>query len=390
MKLINKAKKLPNKPGVYIFLDKDKGVLYVGRAVSVRNRVLSYFRDDLETSKKEMVESAAIIKHYITDTVLESVVLEANLIKKHWPKYNVKDKDDRSFSYIIVDKGDYPRPIVIRGTTLKNFPADNFLIFGPYQSSKIARDILRVIRRIFPYSVCKPFSNKPCFHYQIRLCPGLCVGKISKTDYKKNIRNIVLFLRGEKKRLLKKLIKENPDKIKSLAHVQDTVLITRENILSQGFNRVEGYDISHFAGKETYGAMVVFTGGEKNTDEYRLFKIKSAPAGNDLEALKEVVQRRFKHKEWPAPDIILIDGGRPQVVYIGRFLRSINVNIPIIGVSKLRGDALVFGAGAGHPFKDLALASKNLLLAARDEAHRFSRTAHRRARGKKSLLTFNL
>lgn len=241
--LEKQAKKLPNKPGVYLFLDKNNRILYIGRVASLKNRVLSYFRGNLEPSKKEMVKRAVRIKHYVTDTILDSVVLEANLIKKHWPKYNVKDKDGRSFSYIIMDKEDYPRPIVARGTALKNFPADNFLIFGPYQSSKIAGDILRIIRKIFPYSTSKPFSGKPCFHYQIGLCPGACIGKISKTGYKKNIRNIVLFLKGQKKRLLKKLIKENPDKIKSLEHIQDAALITRENALPpNGLNRVERYE----------------------------------------------------------------------------------------------------------------------------------------------------
>lgn len=390
MKLVDKAKKLPNKPGVYLFLGKSGEVLYVGRATSLKSRVLSYFRGRLEENKKEMIKKAERLKHYVTDTILDSVVLEANLIKKYWPKYNVKDKDDRSFSYIMVDKGDYPKPVIARGAELKKFPINKFSSFGPYKSSKIARDILRVVRKIFPYGTCKPFSYKPCFYYQIGLCPGACAGKISRKDYKKNIDNLTLLLRGEKKRLLKKLIKENPAKIKSLTNIQDAILIAKNKETPfSGLNRIEGYDISHFGGEETYGSMIVFTQGEKNTSEYRLFKIKSAPKSDDLGALREVVERRFKHEEWPPPDIILIDGGRPQTVYVGRFLRSANINIPVIGVSKLRGDELVFPAGTKKSFKDLAQASKNVLLAVRNEAHRFSRATHRRARGKKSFLASN-
>lgn len=381
MNLKNKAKKLPDKPGVYMFLDKKGEVLYAGRATYLRRRVASYFRNDIDPRIKEMVGLAVKIKHIIAESVLETFILEANLIKKHWPKYNVREKDDRSFVYIVIAKADYPKPIIARGKDLKNFPAGSAKLFGPYKSFKIVGDILKTIRRIFPYGVCKPNSGKACFHYQIGLCPGVCVGDISKKDYKKNINNLILFLSGEKKRLLKNLMKDDPKRAESLKHIQDASLLIREEDIGAEkgkLNRLEAYDISHFAGKETFGAMVVFVNGEESKNDYRLFKIKKALPSDDLGALREMMERRLKHKEWRFPDLMIIDGGRPQILAVSRVLRENNVNIPMLGVSKLQNDKLVFPLGTKKSFQELAEASRNILLMARDEAHRFANFARKR------------
>src|SRR3989344_3825542 len=285
--------KLPDKPGVYLFLDKKGEILYIGRATLLKRRVASYFRIDLDPRIKEMVGLAAKIEHYVTETVLESFILEANLIKKHWPKYNVREKDDRSFVYIVIAKADYPKPVIARGKELKKIPIGSSRVFGPYKSLRIAGEILKIARRIFPYGNCRPGQDKPCFHYQIGLCQGICVGAISKEDYQKNINNLILFLSGEKKRLIKKLAKENPKQAESLKHIRDASLLVREDGgEGEKINRLEAYDISHFAGKETYGAMVVFSDGEENKNEYRLFKIKSALPNDDLGALNELMERR--------------------------------------------------------------------------------------------------
>ncbi|RJQ31518.1 hypothetical protein C4572_02245 [Candidatus Parcubacteria bacterium] len=380
MGIIDQAKKLPNKPGIYMFLDDKASVLYVGRATFLKRRVASYFRLDIDPRIKEMVESASEIKHQVTDTVLESYISEAELIKRHWPKYNVRERDDRSFIYIVIAKKDYPKPIVVRGKELSKFSNGSAEVFGPFTSLRIAKEILKIARRIFPYSTCVPNQGKPCFHYQIGLCPGICIGAISKEDYQKNIKDLAMFLRGDKKRLLKKLVRENPERAESLKHIQDVALLSKEegNGFLGGLNRIEGYDVSHFAGKETFGAMVVFSDGRENKDEYRLFKIKEAPANDDLAALKETIERRFNHPEWQAPDLILIDGGRPQVLFVSRVLEESKIRIPIVGISKLQKDNLVFPAGAAKSFKELAEAVKGTLLKVRDEAHRFANFARRR------------
>ncbi|MFA6514254.1 MAG: GIY-YIG nuclease family protein [Patescibacteria group bacterium] len=372
-KLKARLKEIPKKPGVYFWLDKKGTVLYVGRATSLKARLSQYFQKDIEPRIAEMVASACDLKYEETETLLDAIILEAQNIKKYWPKYNVRDRDNRSFIYVVISKKAFTRPIIIRGHELNKFPAGTAKIFGPYQSYFLLQNALRLIRRVFPYGNCQAGSGKACFDYQIGLCPGACAGKIGALDYKKNIDNICLLLAGEKKRLIIKLMKDNPDKIKALKHIQDVSLLTREGDLKeQKISRLEGYDISHHAGKESYGSMVVFENGEANTSEYRLFKIKDAPAGDDERALLEVLLRRFKHIEWLLPDLIMIDGGSPQISFLSRELALNNINIPLVGISKFGGDTLVFTAKTKKEQRLLAENIKPTLLKLREEAHRFA------------------
>ena len=369
-----------------MFLGVKKQILYVGRAVSLRKRVLNYFQKNLLDPRiQEMVSLARDIKYKKTDNLLDAIVLEANLIKKYWPKYNVKDKDDRSFIYIVISKkDDFPRPIILRGKEIERLPQASVRIFGPYQALYLIKNALKIIRRIFPYSACRPNQEKPCFDYQIGLCPGACVGAISKEDYKKNIENITLLLKGDKKRLLKKLKRENPGQARALSHIQDVALITYDKLLTTDHKqtyRIEGYDVSHLTGKETYGSMVVFINNEADKKEYRLFKIKSAPANDDLRALEEMILRRFNHDEWPRPNLILIDGGRPQISFISKALRNKNINIPLTGISKFGNDELVYPLGMKKSTRELIENSKGVLLKVREEAHRFALKSSRRKRG---------
>jgi excinuclease ABC subunit C len=285
---------------------------------------------------------------------------------------------------VIPKKEVYPKPIIIRGQELKKFPPARAYVFGPYQSFSLIQNALKIIRRIFPYGNCRPQSGKACFDYQIGLCPGACIDAISPRDYQSNIKNIILLLQGDKKRLLHKLMKENPSKIKSLQHIQDVSLLTREdNLESPKINRIEGYDISHLNGKESYGSMVVFSDGEIDKKEYRLFKIKEAPPGDDERALVEMLLRRLAHSDWLMPDIILIDGGKPQVDFVSKVLDRHNIIFPLLGISKLGGDKLVFTRGASSNFKELAKNIKGTLLKVREEAHRFVIKAGRKARSLK-------
>ncbi len=377
MKLFNQIKKMPTSPGIYLFLDKKNKVLYVGRAIFLKKRVLSYFQKNQSPRFQQMIDLAKKIKYYKTRSLLEAVILEASLIKKHWPPYNVREKDNRSFIYLIISKTDYPKPIIVRGKELEKFPLKSHEIFGPYQSFSIVRNALRIIRRIFPYSTCQPFSGKACFDYQIKLCPGLCLGIISKAEYQKNIKNLILFLSGQKKKLLKKLTKENPEKIRELKHLEDVSLFTKEKTFFVKLNKIEGYDISHLTGKETYGALVVFINGQADKTQYRLFKIKIAPAYDDLRALEEVIIRRFRHQEWSFPDLILIDGGRPQINYLFKVLKKEKISIPLVGISKLGGDKLVFPPKTKKSLKELICQTKEILIKIREEAHRFALKASR-------------
>lgn len=385
MILKEQAKKFPLNPGVYLFIGKNGEILYVGRSVSLKRRILNYFRNDIDPRIQEMVSRAEKLKYFQTKNLLEAIILEANLIKKYWPKYNIKDKDNRSFIYIVIPKSDFPRPLIVRGREIEKFyqtgNKGGVKIFGPYQSLALIKSALRIIRRIFPYSTCKINSGKACFDYQIGLCPGACIGAISKEDYQKNIKSIELLLGGKNKKLLTKLKKENPEKVRSLAHLEDATLISNEKFLPiGGFSRIEGYDISHFSGKETYGSMVVFINGEALKKDYRLFKIKKVFPNDDLRALAEMISRRLSHPEWPLPDLMMIDGGKPQVDFVFKSLKILGRNIPIIGISKYQDDKLVFSSGATKNFKDLTMSAKDTLIKVRNEAHRFAIFASRRAR----------
>ena len=384
MKLKEKIKKFPDSPGVYRFIGQKGEILYIGRATSLRKRVSQYFRKDLDPRLAEMVSLAKNIKHQKTDTVLEAVILEANLIKKYWPKYNVKDKDQRSFVFVVIPKKDYAYPIIVRERELKKFPANQARIFGPYQNATLLKNTLRIIRRIFPYSTCRPNQGYPCFDYQVGLCPGTCVGEISQADYQKNIQHIILLFKGQKKRLLKKLKKANPELASTLKNIQDVTLITRDEIGAvKSQNRIEGYDISHLTGQETVGAMSVAINGQLAKDEYRLFNIREAPKNDDLRALAEMIKRRFKHQEWPWPDLILIDGGRPQIDYLSKVFNDLRLSIPIVGFSKLAGDRMVFPDKTSQAIRELAQTQRGILTRIRDEAHRFGNAASRRRRSKR-------
>jgi len=373
MNLKEKIKKMPSSPGVYMFLDENKKVLYVGRAASLKNRLLNYFQKNLDPRIKEMVSLAKDIKIKKTSNLLEAIFLESSLIKKFWPKYNIKDKDDKSAVYIVITEDEFPKILILRGSDLNKVLVKNENIFGPYKSLSIVKTALKLLRRIFPYSLCKPNIGYPCFDYQIGLCPGVCIGKISKEQYLKNIENIRLILQGKMKNLIKKLKKEKPEKAFALKHIQDVALIGKnEKNINSKFSRIEAYDISHFYGKGTYGSMVVFEDNKIRKDQYRIFKIKEAPAHDDLRALKEVILRRLKHKEWKYPNLIVIDGGKPQLNFILKTFEENKIKIPLIGISKLAGDKIVFPPKIKKELKIAIESSKEILLQLRNEAHRFA------------------
>ncbi|MCK9439187.1 MAG: GIY-YIG nuclease family protein [Patescibacteria group bacterium] len=379
--LKDSIKNISKGPGVYFWLDGQGKVLYVGRATSLKNRLSQYFLSNIDLRIKEMVAQAKKIKVIETKTLLEAIILEAKYIKKYWPKYNIKDRDDRSFIYIIIAKKDFTYPVIIRGKDLEKYQDKNNQIFGPYQSFTLIKNALRIVRRIFPYGTCKANSGKACFDYQVGLCPGSCLGKINKKDYQKNIKNIILLLSGKKEYLIKKLSKENPEQLKALKHLQDVSLIENEKNLEQNnFKRIEAYDISHFSGKETYGSMVVVDfEGEYQKNDYRLFKIKNNYLHDDFRALAEVMERRLKHQEWSYPDLFLIDGGRPQLDFLKEIFEQYKIK-NVVGLSKFAGDEIVFLKNTDKKFKKEVLDIKLILLKARDEAHRFANLARKKSK----------
>src|SRR3990167_9576587 len=224
---------IPDSPGIYRFLganptshkaSKGKGakILYIGKAASLRDRVKSYFSPDLAKGRGArivgMVAAATSLEWTVTDSVLEALILEANLIKQHQPQYNVDEKDNKSFNYLVVTKEDFPRVLIVRGRELfdplKASTCKLKAIFGPFPSG--LKEALKIIRRIFPYrDNCilwnpRGFTSwvKPCFNRQIGLCPGVCSGEAGKREYAETIRHIMLLFSGNFQGLKRELIKE--------------------------------------------------------------------------------------------------------------------------------------------------------------------------------------
>lgn len=407
--MLNKPKNLPNSPGVYLFKDKNKRPVYIGKAASLKARVFSYWKNN-DSRIKKLVEETASLSYKKTETVIEALILEANLIKKYEPKYNIKGKDNKTFLYILFKKEDYQKPILIRGQELEVIKQKEILkIFGPFTSASSLRIALDILRGIFPWSECK--KGKPCFYYQIAKCPGVCAGTISKKNYQKIIKNLILFFEGKKDKILKNLQKEMfelskkekfeeaaeiRNKIKSLEHIQDIALIKKECVASKDFERIEGYDISNISGKLAVGSMVVFSaqggsafGGENiepKKSDYRKFRIKTVDKISDTDMIKEVLKRRFKNlgkNKWnKLPNLILIDGGKGQVNAALKILNNFNLQIPVVGIAKgakRKNNALIFGA-KNETIKKQILENKEILIRVRDEAHRFAIKYHRSLR----------
>ncbi len=398
-----KTKFFPDSSGVYLFKNRKGQVIYVGRASSLKKRIANYFSAVADARTKELVAEAAGLSFRKTATLLDAVVLEANLIKKYWPKFNVREKDDRSFVYLVIPSSQkFPRPLIVRGREAEKFRPLKAEIIGPFPSYRLLKTALALARKIFPFSDCSgsvPLAaeseRRPCFYHQIGLCPGACAGKADEREYKKNIRNLALFFRGEKRRLLKKLKEENPEKIKALKHIQDVALLSGSEFCppaagqNSTLRRIEGYDVSHFFGKNPVGAMVVFIEGRKDPSRYRLFNIRGGNGKNfdDLAMLEETLERRLNHSEWPLPDVVFVDGGVGQVKVALKTLRRRRLPMPVVGLAKSagrsaaksRGDKLII-ANAKKSVRELLALSKDFFQAVRDEAHRFAVASNKRKR----------
>jgi excinuclease UvrABC nuclease subunit len=395
-------KKLPSEPGVYLFLDENKKVLYVGKATSLRSRVRSYFKNDILESRGPLIvslmERAKKLDYYQTDSVLEALVLEAYLIKTLRPHHNTREKSDKSFNYVIITKEDFPRILIMRERELlmeKILPKDIKYSFGPFPQGGTLREALRIIRKIFPFrDKCDPKDNKPCFNAQIGLCPGVCAGWMDKKEYGKRVQHLKLFFEGKKKRLVMSLEREMKKQAKlqefekaeeikkqifALHHIQDVSLLKRhEDEFDKLSFRIEAYDIAHLSGKSMVGVMVVIENNEAKKSDYRKFRIKSFTGANDTRALTEVLERRIGHLEWPLPQIFVIDGGKAQRNAALKVLREADIHIPVISVvkdEKHRPREIL-----GDP-KWRAKYHDQILLAI-SESHRFAINYHRKLQRK--------
>lgn len=414
---------LPEEPGVYYLKDAEGKVLYVGKAAVLSRRVPQYWQRPHGEHIEKMVPFIASIDYQVTPTVIEALILEANEIRRLKPPYNVLGKDDASFLHLAITNEPYPRPVLIRGYELEVTPKKKFKkIFGPYTSSASLRAALELTRKLFHWSDCEPGRKRPCFYYHIKLCPGVCVGKISSRDYAKNIRNLILFFEGRKKQILKETERnmkraareerfEEAARLRNLAfalnHIQDISVLKRDDDAPAReeavnvFGRIEAYDVSNIGGKQPVASGVVFVEGLPRKSLYKKFAIKTVEGSNDVAMMKEVLRRRFarastppapssqegERGSWALPDLIVIDGGRGQVNAAMEVLKELNLKIPVVGLAKgfdRKQDVLVYGEKTPE-LERVATRYKKILQHARDEAHRFAVSYHRKKRAGKFL-----
>ena len=442
-----KLESLPQSPGSYIFRDRFGKVIYVGKAKNLRNRVRSYFSvgipKDFKTS--ELVKRINDLEFIKVDSDFEAVILEAELIKKYKPKYNIVLKDDKSKIYVVIRNESVkvsgknyriPKVIAVRKPEIM----DKDEVFGPYPNNVVARNILSTSRKVFPFRDCSnsKFSKyaktgSPCLYGHMGLCTAPCVNLDSQfiLGYKKNILGLKKLLSGKVSRLIDKIKKEmeidsreekfeeaakKRDLLEKFYYVQKTFREAEEYInnpyliddigkrsiedlrnmiplLKKISVRIECYDISNISGKEAVGSMVVAINGKIEKGEYRKFKIKLKQKPDDFSMIYEVLYRRLKReadegkiKSWGIPDLIILDGGKPQVSAGTSVIKDLNLDIPIIGIAK-KHETIVYIENDKFVEKNFQKDSfgMKLIINLRNESHRFAQSYHHLLREK--LLT---
>lgn len=402
LQAFEKKNELPETPGVYFFLDDQDELLYIGKATSLRDRVKSYFIQDIIETRgpkiRLMLQRIASLAYVRTDSVLEALILESNLIKAEQPPYNTDAKDNKSYNHVVITKEAFPRVLIVRGRDIeqKKFTDPVKYIFGPFPAGGAMREALKIVRQLFPYrDRCLPESGKECFSAQLGLCPGVCSGKITAKEYGRTINHIRLFFEGHKNDIVKQLEREMKTCAKELRfeeagaikktlfglrHIQDMALI-KDDLREKHAHRIEAYDVAHLGGASSVGVMTVVEESRPNKNEYRKFILKGSHGGNDLSALEEILMRRLKHAEWSLPEIIVVDGAKLQYEVALRVLEETGVTIPVVGVVK---DARHQPERLIGPEALIARFEKEILLA-NSEAHRFALTFHQKRRGKAFL-----
>lgn len=416
--LKEKIKQLPKKPGVYIYEDKIGKIIYIGKALSLKNRVASYFQQRHTDPKTiELVSQINDLQTIVVNSEFEALLLEAKLIKQHKPKYNTAAKDGKSYLYITISKQFPNRISASRQPEIEN---DILSWYGPFPSSREVQEILKTVRRIFPFRSCTNLPKRVCLYHHLKLCPGICL--YSNENYPKTIGQIKQMLSGKTSVLIKALKKEIssaakaldfekaqevknkidalqrlthgwkniPQENRSSAKAIDEIkkiLIRYGGINLLAINKIEGYDVSNLSSQVIVGSMVAFVNGEPDKSQYRKFNLKyNLSFQDDPEGIKQIVRRRLNHPEWILPQVILIDGGKTQITSAFSALKekSLENQIAVIGLTK-EEEILIIPAvkfGSISSWKRLQLPrnseSLQLLQYIRDESHRFAQKYYRK------------
>ncbi|OGG00768.1 hypothetical protein A3D78_04000 [Candidatus Gottesmanbacteria bacterium RIFCSPHIGHO2_02_FULL_39_14] len=423
----HKLSALPQTSGVYLFKDMDKSIIYIGKAVNLKKRISSYFRRNIINGKLEIIASTTrYINTIEVRSEFEALLLEARLIKKHKPKYNIILRNGKSYIYILITNEAFPRLLISRKTGQKGS------IFGPFPSSRIVREIIGDLRRIFPFCTQKLPAKRVCFYHHLGLCRP-CPAEIIKAEepkhsklkkeYLRNIISIKKILSGYTDKVIKNLQSdmnntsrshefekaaqtrdrigklnilqtgnyrfideylENPDfAVNSwkAEQINLTELLKKYLNISSEIKSIECYDISNIQGKFATGSMITFYQGKPDKSRYRHFRIKKLVTPNDLEMLKEVFYRRLKHLEWPLADLIMVDGGQQQLTILLQALAHHHLDKPAIALAKRFEEIYIY---VNRHFLSVRLKKDspalNLIKRIRDEAHRFALNYHQKLR----------
>lgn len=390
----------------------------MGKAKNLDHRLRSYSHlKRLLPKTAALVAEAAAVKYEVLESELTALLVEAELIRLHQPHYNILLKDDKTPLYIITTKETYPKVLSVRKTDLTEYRIKRS--FGPFPSGRQVRAVLSLARRLFPYctaSAADKAAHKACLYSHIGLCPGACAGRITPLDYADNIHHLEQFLQGKHREVVRELTIQlnqaaaqldyetahqlktkieaidyvvshyrqrfDDQPIPNLAedeHAQESLelfrFLTQHHLSLDKLNRIEAYDVANIQGKAAAVSMVVATNGVVDHSEYRHFAIKTLNTPNDVGMLKEALSRRQHHPEWGIPDLIVVDGGKPQT----KAVKSIMTwSVPVIGLAKMPDRLLIPSRQPPYTWKEIPirLPQARLLVALRDEAHRFARRLH--------------
>lgn len=411
-----KVKTFPTTPGVYLMKDKAGVVLYVGKAKNLRNRASHYFNkasaDDPRTS--DLVPLIADIDYVQAESEVDALLLEARLIKDVQPRFNVELKDDKSFPYLQIRmREDFPRVEFTRSPKRRGVK-----LYGPFTSARGLRQAIQVLQRLFQFRTCGLDINaddsrwrwfRPCLLHSIRQCTAPCNLRVSKEEYRKQIRKLRLVLEGKKDHLLKEMEAEmqeasNQTYFEKAARLRDDIqalktLGLRGDVhkdaqpevfpidpkkglkglrqvlgLAQTPRTIEGVDIAHLAGEDKVASLVNFIDGLPFKPGYRRYKIRTVQGIDDFASIREVVSRRFRHAddERPRPDILLIDGGLGQLNAALEAFQIMGIEPPCL-ISLAKREEEIYRLGESEPLRlSRHSAALRLLQYVRDESHRFA------------------
>jgi len=420
-----KVKTFPTSPGCYLMKDTEGRVIYVGKAKNLRNRAGTYFTAQAAVDRRtaELVKCIADIDFITTDTEVDALLKEARLVKDIRPRFNSDLKDDKTFPYLQIRiREEFPRVEFTRKPRRRGVK-----LYGPFTSARSLRAAIQVLQRVFQFRTCSLDIRaddsrwrwfRPCLLHSIRQCTAPCNFRVSREDYRKQIRALRLVLEGKKGRLLREMSAEMKaasaalqfekaakirDDMKALRNlelrgevdkdVQPEVFHIDPKKGLRGLQKllglpavpraIEGIDIAHLGGTDTVASLVAFLDGLPFKAGYRRFRIKTVEGVDDFASMREVVSRRYSdhnREEWGTPDLVLIDGGKGQLSAAVEAFRSLGIE-PTTMISLAKQEEEIFRPGESEPIKLSRTSSAlRLLQFVRDEAHRFAQHYHHQLR----------